>query len=158
MTMAMLWYLLLAGLAVGMFGAIFTDAALRHRRYMKALEVLRSYADKGIEPPAAVTALLLQPAAESAETAAEKKVVAQATAQSTAQLTQFMTWLFMACVAGGVAWQLVKGGGPKEIAVTAAVTFAVFLGVGALGSFLLALASGLFQQSFLRRSQVDKEE
>ena len=67
MTMAMLWYLLLAGLAVGMFGAIFTDAALRHRRYMKALEVLRSYADKGIEPPAAVTALLLQPAAESAD-------------------------------------------------------------------------------------------
>jgi hypothetical protein len=151
MSMEMLWYLLLVGVAVALFGSILASMALRHRRYMRALEILKTYAEKGVEPPAEVTALLLQPLADTAERKAVARTTSEATAQATvkatAQATASMTWLFPACVAGAVAWWLLHGGGAKEIAAYVAVAFAIFFGASALAALLSALTSGLALRS-----------
>src|SRR5215831_10341588 len=48
------WFLFWVGLSVGVISFGFFMAIIIHRGNMKALEVLRAYAEKGIEPPPAV--------------------------------------------------------------------------------------------------------
>jgi hypothetical protein len=54
----MLWFLFWVGLSVGVLSFGFFMAIIIHRGNMKALEVLRSYAEKGIEPPPAIVEML----------------------------------------------------------------------------------------------------
>lgn len=55
---AIYWYVFWVGLpiAVEVFG--FYMATIIDRKNMRVLDLLKSYADKGIEPPAAVAGLL----------------------------------------------------------------------------------------------------
>ena len=53
-----LWFLFWVGLAIGVLSFGFFMAIIIHRGNMKALEVLRTYAEKGIEPPPAVVEML----------------------------------------------------------------------------------------------------
>lgn len=126
------WYLFWVGLAivVEVFG--FYVATIIHRKNMRVLDLLKSYADKGIEPPAAVAGLL-------DEKASDPGHAWRSTARG-ARLEQFTGFLFTGCVIGGVAWWLVESAGPVW-AVYPTVAGAVFFSVAALGNLLTALVS-----------------
>jgi hypothetical protein len=126
------WYLLWVVLGLGMQGFGFFMATIIHRRNMRVLDMLKSYADKGIEPPAPVAELL-------SETAKDPGHVWRSTARG-ARLEQFTGFLFTGCVIGGVAWWLIDSAGPAW-AVYPTVSAAVFFSVGALGYLLGAVVT-----------------
>jgi hypothetical protein len=98
------WYLFWVGLAIVVEAFGFFMATIIHRRNMRVLDLLKSYADKGIEPPAAVAELL------SAQVVAPTR--AWKSSPRGARLEPFVGFLFTACVIGGVAWWLVNSAGP----------------------------------------------
>jgi hypothetical protein len=101
---------------------------------MKALEILRSYAEKGGEPPPAVAELLFR---QVAEPDAKWKATPRGSL-----LQAFMVHLFIACLFGGVAWWRIDVGSPRW-AIYVAVGSAVFFGVTALAQLVAALKSPL---------------
>lgn len=122
-----LWYLL-AFLAFAVFPLSMVAAI--HRQRMKTLEILRPYAEKGIEPPPAVSDLLLRQVSEP-----DQKW------KSTPRgpmLHMFMVHLSIACVMGGIAWWRFDSG-PPPWALYASGTITVFFAVSALGFFAAAL-------------------
>lgn len=126
-----LWYLLcVVGFAVFPLAMVFTI----HRQRMKALEILRSYAEKGSEPPPAVAELLFRQVVEP-----EQKW--KATPRGSLLQTS-LVHLFIACLFGGVAWWRLDVGPPRW-AIYIAVCSAVFFGVTALAQFVAALKSPL---------------
>jgi hypothetical protein len=125
----MLWYLL-AFMAFAVFPLVMVVAIHRHR--MKALEILRSYAEKGIEPPPAVAELLTKQVAEPGEKW-------KATARGS-RLNTFVGHFFVACLFGGLAWWRTDAGGP-DWAVYVAAGSALFFGVTGLGFLVAALFS-----------------
>ena len=92
------WYVFWVGLAIVMEAFGFFMATIIHRRNMRVLDLLKSYADKGIEPPAAVAELLSQQVMD--PTRASKS------SPRGARLERFVGFTFTACVIGGVAWWL----------------------------------------------------
>jgi hypothetical protein len=125
----MYWYLFWVGLAIVVQAFGFTMLTVIHRRNMKVLDLLKSYAEKGIDPPPGVTALLAEQASEPG----------RATARGV-RLEKFVGFLFMACVIGGVAWWLIDTAGPSW-AVYPAASSAMFFAVGALGFLLTAVVT-----------------
>jgi hypothetical protein len=125
----MLWYLL-CFIAFAVFPLVMVVAIHRHR--MKGLEILRSYAEKGVEPPPGVTELLAKQASEPGE---KWKTTARGS-----RLNSFGGFLFIACVFGCIAWWRIDVGEPQW-AIYAAVGSAVFFGVSALGFLFAALVS-----------------
>jgi hypothetical protein len=124
-----LWYLLaFLALAVFPLSMVWTI----HRQKMKALEILRSYAEKGGEPPAAVTDLLLKQVAPS-----EPKW--KSTPRG-ALLNTFGIHLWIACLWAGIAWWRIEAGPPRWT-VYAAVVATVFFAVLAVGQLAAALKS-----------------
>lgn len=123
------WYLFWVGVLAFMVVFAFTMMTLVHRRNMKAIELLRSYAEKGIEPPSAISELL----SETAEPDRRWKSTRRG-----AMLQSFIGMLFTACIAGGVAWWRVDEGGPQIVIYIFGVA-AVFWGVSALGLLVAAL-------------------
>ena len=123
------WYLFWVGLAIVVEAFGFFMATIIHRRNMRVLDLLKSYADKGIEPPAAVAELLSQQVMDPTRASPRG-----------ARLERFTGFLFTGCVIGGVAWWLVNSAGPAW-AVYPAVSAAVFFSVGALGFLLTAVIS-----------------
>ena len=119
-------------LAIVVEGFGFFMATIIHRRNMRVLDLLKSYADKGIEPPAAVAELLSEQVKDPGR--------AWKSSPRGARLERFVGFTFTACVIGGVAWWLVNSAGPAW-AVYPAVSAAVFFSVGALGFLLTAVIS-----------------
>ena len=126
------WYLFWVGLAIVVEAFGFYMATIIHRRNMRVLDLLKSYADKGIEPPAGVAELLT---AQVKDPDRAWKSTARG-----ARLEKFAGFLFMGCVVGGVAWWLVDSAGPAW-ALYPAVSAAVFFSVGALGFLLTAVVT-----------------
>jgi len=126
------WYLFWVGLAIVVEAFGFFMATIIHRRNMRVLDLLKSYADKGIEPPPAVAELLSEQVMD--QTRAWKS------SPRGARLERFVGFAFTACVIGGVAWWLVNSAGPAW-AVYPAVSGAVFFSVGALGFLLTAVVT-----------------
>lgn len=126
------WYLFWVSLAIVVQAFGFFMAIIVHRRNMRVLDLLKSYADKGMEPPAAVTELLNEQTDDPGR-------AARSTPRG-ARLEQFTGFLFTACVIGGVAWWLVESAGPAW-AVYPTVSAAAFFGIGALGYLLTAMVS-----------------
>ena len=127
----MLWYLL-AFLGFAVFPLSMVWAIHRHK--MKVLEILRSYAEKGIEPPAAVTEVLLK---QGGEPAPKWKSTPRGSLLNT-----FGIHLWIAVIWGCVAWWRIDTVSPRwpiYIAVGAAVFFALL----ALGQLAAALKSPL---------------
>jgi hypothetical protein len=124
-----LWYLL-AVIAFAVFPLAMVTTI--HRQRMKALEILRSYAEKGSEAPPGVAELLTKQVTEP-----EQKW--KSTARGS-RLNIFMGHLWVACLFGGVAWWRIDAGGPPW-AVYVGVGSAVFFGVSALGFLVAALVS-----------------
>ena len=65
----MFWFLFWVGPSVGVLSFGFFMAIIIHRGNMKALEILRAYAEKGIEPPPAVVELLTRQMGDEASAA-----------------------------------------------------------------------------------------
>ena len=126
------WYLFWVGLAIVVEAFGFYMATIIHRRNMRVLDLLKSYADKGMEPPPAVAELLNKQADDPGR-------AARSTPRG-ARLEQFTGFLFTGCVIGGVAWWLVESAGPAW-ALYPTVSAAVFFSVGALGYLITAVVS-----------------
>jgi len=128
---AVYWYLFWAALAIGLMAFGFFDVAMRHRRNIKALEVLRTYAEKGGEPPPAIAEQLTKQILDS-------KGAANASPQRRRDelLGLFIGFVFMASVAAGLHAWLVDTDGARW-AVHASSAARAFFGFGAFG-FLLA--------------------
>jgi hypothetical protein len=127
----MLWYLL-AFLALAVFPLSMVWVIHRHK--MKALEILRLYAEKGGEPPAAVAELILKQV-----TPPQEKW--KATPRG-ALLNTFGVHVWIACFWGCIAWWRIEAGPPRW-AVYVAVGATVFFAVLAMGQLLAALKSPL---------------
>ncbi len=126
-----LWYLL-AFLAFAVFPLSMVWAIHRHK--MKALEILRSYAEKGTEPPAAVTELLLRHAADPGQ---KWKSTPRGSLLNT-----FGIHLWIACIWAGLAWWRIEAGPPRWT-VYVAVCATVFFALLAIGQLAAALKSPL---------------
>jgi hypothetical protein len=126
-----LWYLL-AFLAFAVFPLTMVWAIHRHK--MKVLEILRSYAEKGIEPPAAVTEVLLR---QSADPGQKWKSTPRGSLLNT-----FGIHLWIACIFGCIAWWRLDAGNPRWL-IYIAVGSAVFFALLAVGQLAAALKSPL---------------
>jgi hypothetical protein len=126
------WYAFWVGVAIVMEGFGFYMAFIIHRRNMKVLELLKAYAEKGVDPPAALAELLSEQVRDPGR--------AWKSSPRGARLQRFISFLFAGCVIGGVAWWLVDSTGPLW-AVYPAVSAAVFFWVGALGFLLTAVVT-----------------
>lgn len=124
----MFWFLFWVGLSAGVLSFGFFMAIIIHRGNMKALEVLRTYAEKGIEPPPAVVEMLTRQMGETEAAKAGRDIGRKA--------GNFTGLLVAACVAGGIAWWRVNEGGPQWVVYLFTIT-ALFWGVLAI-RFLLA--------------------
>lgn len=132
-----LWYLFWVALAAACMTGLFIGGHKQHRRQMEALGILKSYAEKGIEPPAGVMEMLT----DGAEARWREKAVHDATRRAS-EPTGWLGLLFMAGVAGGVAWWRIAAGGP-DWAVYVSVTCAVTLGVAALGTLVATVVTAV---------------
>jgi hypothetical protein len=124
----MFWFLFWVGLSVGVLSFGFFMAVIIHRGNMKSLEILRAYAEKGIEPPPAVVEMLTRQMGETEAARAGRDIGKKA--------GNFAGLLVAACVAGGIAWWRMHAGGPQWVVYFFAIS-AVFFGVQAI-AFLLA--------------------
>jgi hypothetical protein len=124
------WYLF--WVAVLAWIIVWTTAmmTLIHRGNMKTLELLRLYAEKGVDPPPAMDELL----ARSAGGGQPK----WARSRRGALLNSFVGMAFTACVAGGILWWRIDQGGPQAVIYLFGAA-AAFWGVSALGLLIAAL-------------------
>ena len=123
------WYLFWVGVLAFMVAFSFTMMSLIHRRNMKALDLLRKYAEKGVEPPPAMADLLL--------TSGNSDQKWKSTRRG-ALLQSFIGMAFTACAAGGIAWWRIDEGGPQAVIYFFGAA-AAFFAVSALGLLVAAL-------------------
>lgn len=126
----MYWYLFWVAVLAWMIVFAVAMMTLIHRSNMKTLELLRLYAEKGVEPPPAMDELLSW-----ARGGPEQKW------KSTRRgplLQSFIGMLFTASTSGGILWWRIDAGGPDAVIyIFGAAT--VFFGGSAVGLLLAAL-------------------
>jgi hypothetical protein len=128
----MLWFLFWVGLSVGVLSFGFFMAIIIHRGNMKSLEILRSYAEKGIEPPPAIVEMLTRQMGDTEAGEAGREIGKKA--------GNFTGLVASACVAGGIAWWRMNAGGPQWVVYLFAAS-AVFFGVRAIMYLLTAFTT-----------------
>jgi hypothetical protein len=128
----MYWYLFWIGVLVCSIAFGLYVATMTHRRNMKALEILKTYADKGIEPPASVAEQLTSQLLDSNSGRAAKH------RDRGELLRSSIGFLFTACVTGGLHYWLLDAGGPSW-AIHASKAAMAFFGFGAFGLLIAAL-------------------
>src|SRR5690242_9639352 len=127
-----LWFLFWAGLSIAVLGFGFFMAIITHRGHMKTLEVLRFYAEKGIEPPPSVVEVLTKQAGDSD--------VARAGHNIGNKAANFIALLVSACVAGGIAWWRMNAGGPQWLVYLFAAS-AMFFGIRSIWYLIASLTT-----------------
>ena len=125
----LLWYLL-AAVAFGIFPLAMV--ATLHRQRIKELEIIRSYAEKGDEPPEAITRLLDK---QNNDPARKWKSTVRGS-----MLNSALIHLYIACMLGGVAWWRIEAGPPRW-ALYVSVTAAVFYGLCTVALLIGALTT-----------------
>jgi hypothetical protein len=127
---AIYWYVFWVVALAGALGFGFYVATITHRRNMKALEILKSYAERGVEPPASIAeplaAQIMEPRNSSRLRGREELV------------RSFIGFVFSACVLGGIHYWLAETEGPAW-AVIASRAGMAFFGFGAFGLLLASL-------------------
>lgn len=133
---AMLWYLLAVAYLVGaILVPMWFHLWLKHHTQMRVLEVLKSYAERGEEPPGSVLeALAFRGQPSGSGSAAAPRGRAE-------QLERFVWAAACAGAAAGVAWWRHAEGGPQWVVYAAAIAAAV-CGLGALARLVAALSAG----------------
>jgi hypothetical protein len=129
---AIYWYAFWIVAVAGALGFGFYVATITHRRNMKALEVLQSYAERGVEPPASIAEPLAAQIMDSRNTA--KQWGREHLVRS------FVGFLFSASVIGGIYFWLAETDGPLW-AIGASRAGMAFFGFGAFGLLLASLFS-----------------
>jgi hypothetical protein len=124
------WYVFWIGVVVTFFSFGAWAGRGEHERRHKALDILKIYAEKGVEPPPAMMDQLTPPGMP-------RSVAPQGSSRA-ALLMGFLGFLFSACVAGGLHYWLVDSQGPSW-AVYATQAAMAFFGFGSFGLLLAAL-------------------
>ena len=128
------WYVFFA-VAISMtIGIIAFLGTLEHRRRMRALDILRMYAEQGVEPPPAVTDRLAEQILD------PEKSPALSQKRRGALMQGFMGLLYSGCATAGITWWLMDAGGPKWAIIFMACG-TVFFGISAAGMLLGALVT-----------------
>jgi hypothetical protein len=107
------WYIFWIGFVLVMTGGMAFAGIINHRRNMKALDILKMYAEKGIEPPPAVFEALARPAHEQHKPQEAKTAGQQAGITAGVRLGNFIGSLFGAGMTGGLAWWAAENKGPE---------------------------------------------
>jgi hypothetical protein len=128
------WYVFFATAIVLTIGAVTFGGILEHRRRMRALDILKMYAERGAEPPPVITDRLAEQILES-----EKSPSLRQKRQG-ALMQGFMGLLYSACATYGIGWWLTDTGGPQW-AIIAMYCGTIFFGIGAAGMLLGALVT-----------------
>jgi hypothetical protein len=127
----MLWFLFWVGLSVGVLSFGFFMATIIHRGNMKALEILRAYAEKGIEPPPAIVEMLTRHMSDTEAARAGREIGKKA--------GNFTGLLASSCAAGAIAWWRMNEG-PQWVVYLFAFS-AVFFAARAIVFLLAPLTS-----------------
>lgn len=121
------WFLFWVGLSAGVLSFGFFMAIIIHRSNMKALDILKSYAEKGIDPPPVVVEILAKQMGDTEAAQAGREVGQKA--------GNFTGLVIAACVAGGIALWRMNAGGPEWVVYFFACS-ALFFGVRAVAYIL----------------------
>jgi hypothetical protein len=124
------WYLFWIGFVILAFRMAYLGGKSGFDTRMRALDILKQYADKGVEPPAAVMDELTR---QAFEPGSQGKPGGMSNL-----LMTFCSFLFMACVSWGVR-EWLEGRAVSFWAPIAATAALAFFGLGALGFLLAAL-------------------
>lgn len=124
------WYLFWVGFVILAFRMAYLGGKSGYDTRMRALDILKTYAEKGSEPPPAVMSELTKQAFEHSSPAKPDS--------RGALLMTFVSFLFMACVAWGVRTWL-QSHADSSWTLIAATAAQAFFGFGALGFLLAAL-------------------
>ncbi|MEO8314915.1 MAG: hypothetical protein ABI645_08990 [Pseudomonadota bacterium] len=128
------WYVFMAVAIGSTIAAITFGTVLEHRRRMRALDILKMYAEKGAEPPAAITQRLAEQILESENSPSTVRK------RQGALIQGFLGLLYSGCAMGGIAWWLTAANGP-EWAIIATYCGTAFFGLGAVGMLSAAIFS-----------------
>ena len=129
----MLWYLFWVVLALAMTAWVWAMTILTYRGRMRALEILKTYAEKGGEPPSAIAEPLLRQLSERGQAAKPSPRMHH--------LQQFCSNLFMVGAAAAIAWWRMASIGRADWTVYLPVAVAVTCAAGAIGSLVAAILS-----------------
>ncbi len=124
------WYLFWIGFVILAFRMAYLGGKGGYEVRMRALDILKSYAEKGTEPPPAMMEQLAVQAFEKPSSSSE--------IPRSGLVMFFIGFLFMACALWGIrAWLMAHGG--ADWAVIASTAAMAFFGIGAAGNLLAAL-------------------
>ncbi len=124
------WYVFWIGFVIISFGGMIFGGILAHRARLKELDILRTYAEKGVEPPPAIVEALSGQAQQ--HKAAAKQASEQAAVRASVHLSHFVGSLFAAGLTGGLAWWASEGRAPEWLFYGAViVTIACVAGAAA---------------------------
>jgi hypothetical protein len=136
----MLWYLFWVGFILcALLGGIF-GGLVSHRQRMKALEILRMYAERGVEPPPGIVEPLARQIFETQNAAAPKTAAQVAAVTASVHLGQFVGSMFAAALCGGVAWWASDGRGPEWLFYAATVV-AIAAAAGGVARLVAAVVT-----------------
>lgn len=126
------WYLFWIGFVILAFRMAYLGGKHGFEAKMKAIEILKMYAEKGTEPPAAMMDQLAQQAFNDPGGSKQES--------SAGSLMMFLSLLFMACIAWGVrAWS--QGHHVEDWVPIASTAALAFFSIGAAGFLLAAFAA-----------------
>jgi hypothetical protein len=128
------WYVFWVGVVLIVTGLFIWGGIVAHRQSTEVLKILRSYADKGVEPPSALAdqlakQILAPPLGSRAERQTRR-----------ALLRGFLGALFTACVAWALNQWIVEQEGPSWLVYASWALFA-FFGFTAFGLLLAAVTT-----------------
>jgi hypothetical protein len=129
------WFLFWIFLTIVAFGSAFMAGRGGHIAKMQALDVLKKYAEQGMEPPPEVAGPLLRQISGMSS----DRPLAQRSERAR-HLERFCFHAFMAGAGTGVAWWRMAAGEPTWVAY-AAVIVALAFGAGAVAALIAALVS-----------------
>lgn len=139
---AIYWYLLVVAFFIWMVVGLSLQSIRDHRARMAALDILRTYAEKGIEPPASMSEPLGQfgQAADKAPADHSKRQAKKAARQAADHMAKFSSDIFVSGLAAAICWWRVDAGGPQWAIIVSGI-FAAVAAAGALGNLVAAVTS-----------------
>lgn len=127
------WYVFWIGVVLISFGAAYLGGRSGHERAMKALDILKMYAEKGIEPPPAMIEQVARQVLDAGKPGQQTPPNGRS-----ALIQGFIGFLFMACVSGGLYYWLRDQSGPSWAIYASQATMA-FFGFGSFGFLLVTV-------------------
>jgi hypothetical protein len=128
------WYVFWIGFILISFGMMIWGGRQTHKVHMKMLEIMRIYAEKGIEPPPGImeplTQQLLDPNKQRAKQEASRQAVL---------LGKFAGGMAAAAVTGGIGWWWYSEGYEPAWVVYAAGIVAIASAAGAISQLIAAI-------------------